>query len=231
MHHRPNARHHVLAALLLTVSLGATLSACGGADDFPTNRINQVAAGANNRDGDVKLLGILVLSTAPGEGRVIGSIDNDLTDDSASLTGITSTDDDSFTADFSPVKIDADSTVDLTDQGGLPVTGDFKAGDIVSLEFSFDNGEKHELEVSVVKNCYQYTAVPSPSQSSSESSTAGSASSGSASSGSESESPTAASDSTSAPTSESASPSEGSAGDLYKCSNEESGPSSASEGE
>jgi hypothetical protein len=219
LHRRTNARHHFLAALLLTVSLGATMSACGGADDFPTNRINQVAAGANNRDGDVKLLGIRVLSTAPGEGRVIGAIDNELTDKSASLTGITNTEGGTFTSQFQPLEIKADSAVNLATSGGLPVSGDFQAGDVLPLEFTFDNGEKHELQVPVVKDCYQYTAVPSPSESASETP-----------SGSDSQSSASSSESASEST-ESASPSESSGGDLYKCSDEESAPTSGSEGE
>ncbi|GAA3828768.1 hypothetical protein [Nocardioides panacisoli] len=211
LHRRSNARHQFLGALLLTVALGATLSACGGADDFPTNRINQLAAGANYRDGDVKLLGIRVLSSAAGEGRVIGSVDNDSTDGSASLTGITNTDGSAFTIGFQPLEIKADTAVSLSAQGGLPVTGDFKAGDVLSLEFAFADGEKAQLEVPVVKNCYQYTAVPTPSASAS----------ASASGSSESASPSS---------SESAS-SDSSAGDLYTCSDQESAPSSGSEGE
>ena len=217
LHRRSNPRHQFLGALLLTVALGATLSACGGADDFPTNRINQIAAGANNRDGDVKLLGIRVLSTAVGEGRIIGSLDNELTDKSANLTSITNTDGSAFTAGFQPLEIGADSAVSLTAQGGLPVSGDFKAGDVLSLEFSFDDGEKAELEVPVVKNCYQYTAVPTPSP------TAATAPSSSESAGS--------SESASPSTSESATASDTSAGDLYTCSDQESAPTSGSEGE
>lgn len=182
MHHRrPTARHRSLAALLLTVSVAATLSSCGF--DYPTDRVNQIAAGANNREGDVEVLGIRVLATAGGQGRVIGSIDNNLLEP-VTLTGITSPDGD-VTADIEPLKLDADTAVNLATESNLPVTGDFEPGQVVSLEFTFSDGETVGLEtVPVVKNCYQYTAVPTPSADASSSESASEGESASADSGS-----------------------------------------------
>ncbi|HWJ82915.1 MAG TPA: hypothetical protein VNS55_11820 [Nocardioides sp.] len=205
LHRRPTARHRrLLAALLLTATVGTALSSCGF--DYPTNRVNQIAAGANNRDGDVELLGIRVLSTAEGQGQLIGSLDNQLYD-TVKLTAVASTGAD-FTADSLPLAVDGDTSLSLTATGGLPVTGDFKAGDVLPLKFTFDNGETAEINVPVVKNCYQYTSVPTPSASES----TGKASEGSAG------------------TEESASPSAESSDATYACSDQESAPATG-EGE
>lgn len=204
LHRRPTARHRFLAALLLTATVGTALSSCGF--DYPTDRINQISSGANNRDGDVELLGIRVLSTAEGEGRIIGSIDNQLFD-TAKLTAITTTSG-SITAQGLPLPVDGDTSVNLSASGGIPVTGDFKAGDVLPLQFAFDNGDTAEVNVPVVKNCYQYTAVPTPSASETSDKAAGD---------------DAASDEAS-PTSESSD-------STYECSDQETPPTAGGEGE
>ena len=67
LHRRPTA---TLVAVLLP--LGAALTSCGF--DYPTDRVNTIAAGVNNREADVDVLGARVLASADGHGRLIGTL-------------------------------------------------------------------------------------------------------------------------------------------------------------
>ena len=61
-HLRPTAiRHHLRASALLLalVPAAATLTSCGF--DYPTDRVNTIAGGTNNRDHSVDALGIRVI--------------------------------------------------------------------------------------------------------------------------------------------------------------------------
>lgn len=154
----PLKRPTAIAGLLLAlVPAAATLSSCGF--DYPTDRVNTIAAGVNNREGDVKALGIRVLASAKGEGRLIGALVNNGTDDAA-LTDVTSPQ--GVTAgEFEPIEVSPNGTVNLsTAEQQVPLTGDFTAGQVVPLELTFSNGQSFSLDVPVVKRCFQYTEIP-----------------------------------------------------------------------
>lgn len=157
MHHR---RPTAIAALL--VALAAPLSACGF--DYPTDRVNTIAAGVTDRDGSVDALGIRIFSTERGSGRLIGSLANN-TDETASLDSVTVVDGEP--AEFEPVEVEPRGGVNLAaeDTTPIPVTGDFAAGEFVEVELGFSTGESYVLNVPVVKNCWQYTEVPTPAES------------------------------------------------------------------
>ncbi|TYL46430.1 hypothetical protein FXB39_13660 [Nocardioides sp. BGMRC 2183] len=156
LHRRPTA----IAALLL--ALAGSLSACGF--DYPTDRVNTIAAGTDNRDASVDVLGARVLSSAEGEGRVIGALANNSVDEAATLDAVTDLDGAITVEEFEPIEVAAGRGVNLSEaETAIPLTGDFVAGDVLNLEFSFSTGETVALEVPVVKNCWQYTAVPTPS--------------------------------------------------------------------
>lgn len=157
MHHR---RPTAIAALL--VALAAPLSACGF--DYPTDRVNTIAAGVTDRDGSVDALGIRIFSTEQGSGRLIGSLANN-TDETASLDSVTVVDGEP--AEFEPVEVEPRSGINLAaeDTTPIPVTGDFAAGEFVEVELGFSTGESYVLNVPVVKNCWQYTEVPTPVES------------------------------------------------------------------
>ncbi|TNM36557.1 hypothetical protein FHP29_20730 [Nocardioides albidus] len=160
----PHLRRSALAGLLLAVVPAAALSACGF--DYPTDRVNTIAAGVNDRSGDVDALGIRILATAQGEGRLIGSLANNLRED-ASLDEVSSAD--GVTADFEPVEVAGRGTVNLATDTVVPVSGDFTAGDVVPLDLTFSDGTTLSLDVPVVKPCFQYTQVPTDLPSASES--------------------------------------------------------------
>ncbi|KRA38512.1 hypothetical protein ASD81_07775 [Nocardioides sp. Root614] len=154
MHHlRPTA---IAGLLLALVPAAMTLSSCGF--DYPTDRINTIAAGENNREASVDALGIRLLATATGEGRLIGSLSNNL-DEDADLDTVTSPEG-KATAKFKAVEVPGRGAVNLAADVVIPVTGDFTAGDVITLELGFSTGETVSLNVPVVKNCYQYTQIP-----------------------------------------------------------------------
>ncbi len=154
MHHpRPTA----IAAMLLAVLPAAALSSCGF--DYPTDRVNQVAAGANNRDASVDVLGARIVATADGKGRLIGTLVNNESDD-AELVAVTAPGGDA-SVEFEPVVVAGDKAVNLAAEDGpvLPVSGEFAAGEVVELTFAFSTDEKVTENVPVVKHCFYYTEV------------------------------------------------------------------------
>lgn len=156
----PHLRPTAIAGLLLAlVPAAATLSSCGF--DYPTDRVNTIAAGANNRDHSVDALGIRVLATAKGEGRLIGALSNN-DDAAAALESVSAPDGATKAADFEAIEVEGRGTVNLANVDPIKLTGDFTAGDVVVLDLTFSTGDTASLEVPVVKNCFQYTQVPTP---------------------------------------------------------------------
>jgi copper(I)-binding protein len=154
----PHLRPTAIAGLLLLIPAAGALSSCGF--HYPTDRVNTISAGVNDRGGDMDALGIRVLASAKGQGRLIGALSNSTTD-TASLDSISSSA--SIQADkFKPVEVAGRGTVNLADDSDVQLTGDFTAGDVIPLELSFSTGQTISLRVPVVKDCYQYTAVPTP---------------------------------------------------------------------
>ncbi|KRB77802.1 hypothetical protein ASE01_06305 [Nocardioides sp. Root190] len=161
-HLRPTAiRQHLRASALLLalVPAAATLTSCGF--DYPTDRVNTIAGGENNRDHSVDALGIRVLATEKGEGRLIGALANNL-DDAASLDTVTSPDGRFQAAEFEPVEVEGRAGVNLTNEPVIALSGDFTAGQVLAVELTFSTGETASLNVPVVKACFQYTDVPTP---------------------------------------------------------------------
>lgn len=153
-------RRATAPVLVLVLLVAGALSGCGF--DAPTNRINNVAAGASDRSGKVDALGIRVLSASAGQGRLIGALANN-TAEEAALTEVAG---EVITAqDFEPVTVPSADSVNLAaeDVTSIGLTGDFVAGEVISIDLTFDTSETVTLPVPVVKYCGQYTLVPSPS--------------------------------------------------------------------
>ena len=159
MHHRRSTATALVAVLL---PLAATLTSCGF--DYPTDRVNTIAAGVNNRDNDVDVLGARVVAWADGEGRLIGALvynDNDA-DGPASLTGVSG---DGVSGDVPQgVEVEPGAGINLAsdDVSPIPVQGDFAAGDVITLTLTFSTDETASLDVPVVKPCRQYADILAP---------------------------------------------------------------------
>lgn len=167
MHHR---RPKAVAAPVVGLLLAASLSACGF--HYPTDRVNTISAGENNRTGSVNALGIRILSSAPGEGRLIGAFSNESTTAEASVTKVAVADGGVTVATFKPIRLQDSAAYNLAAHTDNPITltGDFEPGQVLmGVQITFSTGGQSDtisMNVPVVKNCHQYTAVPTPTPSS-----------------------------------------------------------------
>ncbi|HJQ07630.1 MAG TPA: hypothetical protein VJ872_19420 [Nocardioides sp.] len=166
MHHR---RPKAVAAPVLGLLLAASLSACGF--HYPTDRVNTISAGENNRTSTVDALGMRVLTSAPGEGRLIGAFSNESTTSAATVTKVEVGDGATTVASFKPIRLLDGGAYNLSEHADNPITftGDFEPGQVligVQITFTLDGQPNTiSLNVPVVKNCHQYTAVPTPTPS------------------------------------------------------------------
>ncbi|KAA1421416.1 hypothetical protein F0U44_03730 [Nocardioides humilatus] len=159
MHHRRSTAT-ALAAVLLP--LAATLTSCGF--DAPTDRVNTIAAGVNNREGSVDVLGARVVAWADGQGRLIGALaynDNDATKP-ATLTGVTG---EGITAVVPQgIEVDPGKGLNLAsdDVAPIAVEGDFAAGEVITVTLAFSTDETASVDTPVVKPCRQYSDILAP---------------------------------------------------------------------
>ncbi len=157
LHRRPTAT--ALVAVLLP--LAAALTSCGF--DYPTDRVNTIAAGTNNRDAAVDVLGARVVAYADGQGRLIGTLvyNDDDADEPATLDEVAGA---GVTVAPPGVSVLPNEHVNLAaeDAPAIPVEGDFAAGDFLELTYVFSTSESVTLEVPVVKPCGQYADIVAP---------------------------------------------------------------------
>jgi len=159
LHRRSSAT--ALVAMLLP--LAAALTSCGF--DYPTDRVNTIAAGVNNREGVVEVLGARVVAYADGQGRLIGSlVYSDNKADGPAVLQEVAGDLVQVTVPEGDIAIDPNAHVNLAtdDVAAIRVTGDFAAGDVLTLHYTFSTGESESLDVPVVKPCRQYAEITSP---------------------------------------------------------------------
>lgn len=149
-----------LALTTAAVALATTgLSSCGF--DYATDREYTPSVGTNDRDGVVDVLAAVVVSTEPGSGTFIASFSNGDDDNDASLTELSLTD--GTPVEFEPVVVKKGGLVNLAEPAmDLKLTGDFEAGDFVSLSLGFDNGERVVFDVPVVRNHGYYADLDGP---------------------------------------------------------------------
>jgi hypothetical protein len=161
LHRRSTAT--ALVAVLLPVA--AALTSCGF--DYPTDRVNTIAAGVNDREGSVDVLGARLVAYADGQARLIGTLvynDNDA-DKPAVLKSVEGAEGaDATVTDLPDIEVPPAKHVNLAgdDTPLIAVTGDFTAGDVVPLTYSFSTSESVTLDVPVVKPCRQYADIASP---------------------------------------------------------------------
>jgi hypothetical protein len=153
------------AGLAATVAL----SACGF--DYATDRVNNVTAGVDYRDGTVDILNAVVVAKQANSGTFIATFVNSSPTRTISLqsasgdnTAISNVDSTSFT-------LQPNSLLNLADGKGMAVSGTFALGQFVNISFQFDDGETANLSVPVVADDGQWagldTSTPSPSTSAS----------------------------------------------------------------
>ncbi|MDZ5621273.1 hypothetical protein SFC88_10565 [Nocardioides sp. HM23] len=161
MLHRRSTATALVAVLL---PLAAALTSCGF--DNPTDRINTIGAGTNNREAQVDVLGARVVAYADGQGRLIGTLafNDDEADEPALLEEVTGAN--VTVGGGRPLEIEVvpNEHVNLAaeDATAIPVEGEFSAGEFLELTYSFSTDEIVTLEVPVVKPCGQYADIAAP---------------------------------------------------------------------
>ncbi len=159
------------------------LGACGF--NYATDRINNITAGANYRDGTVDVLNAAIVSRKPNAGTFVAGFANNDQSQTISFTGMSGDGTAVGTVTAQPFPINANGYVNLAAEGGITLNGTFTAGQVVTLTLSFDDGESATLDVPVVRDSGQWAgldhAKQSPSVSQSASPSASSSSTASAS--------------------------------------------------
>ena len=173
-----------LATVAASLALVSALAACGF--NYPTDRINNITSGANDRDGTVNVLNAAIVSKEANLGTFVATLVNTSQTQQVSVTSITGDGTAVGQVSMDPFPINPNGLVNLAAQGGIPIQGTFALGQFVTLSIAFDNGETSTLSVPVVADDGQWagldTATPSPTDSPSATSTPSDTSSPSASS-------------------------------------------------
>ncbi|MBZ5734998.1 hypothetical protein K8Z61_10860 [Nocardioides sp. TRM66260-LWL] len=152
-HRRPVRRTAVLAVAALAFA-APTLSSCGFR--YATDRVYTPAAGLNDRSGEVDILGAVVVASRAGEGTLVASLSNGSATDAISLQSVTPASDAKVqVATFPAIDVAPRRDVDLATKR-IAVTGDFGAGDVLTLTFAFSNGQSVTTGVTTVTNCDEF---------------------------------------------------------------------------
>lgn len=159
-------RRLAAASLVLLVPL---VGACGF--NVQTDQVYQPGVGSNVRSGTVDILGAVVVSGSAGSGTFVASLVNKDLDKDATLTSVTAADGTQAQL-TAPVKVGADSLVNLASLGAVRVGGDkISAGGWTRLTLTFDTGQKTEVNTPIVARDGEFSsispALPAPSGSAS----------------------------------------------------------------
>jgi hypothetical protein len=164
---RVGRRALVLGAAGLVAA--ATLTACGF--NYPTDRINNLTAGVDYRDGSVDILNAVVVSNEANSGTFVATFVNGSSTERITLQSVSGDNTAIANTQATPFALEPNTLRNLATQGGIPVSGTFVLGQFVNLSFSFDDGETADLSVPVVHADGQWagldisTPAPSPSPS------------------------------------------------------------------
>ena len=150
---RPVRRSVALAIGAIAIA-APTLTSCGF--HYATDRPYTPAAGFNDRSGSVAISGAVVVATRPGEGTLVASLSNQEPTQEIALQGVNPDANENVTvAQFPQIPIMARGVADLAEDR-IGVTGDYTAGDVLSLSFVFSDGTTKTMDVAVVTNCDEF---------------------------------------------------------------------------
>ena len=148
-----------LALLSGTLLLTAPLGACGF--DPATNRVNNIAPGAEHRETTVDVLGAVIVSAEEGSGTFVASFVNNSLEDEATVQTIAAQAETGVQVPgFQPIEVPPNTLVNLAeDDQGITVDGDFAAGDVIPMVVELSGGELIEIDVPVVPNCGAFEGI------------------------------------------------------------------------
>ena len=147
-----------LALGLAGLTTTAALSACGF--NYPTDRINNLTAGVNDRNGTVEVLNAVVVSKKDGSGTFVAGFANNDQTQQVQVTGMSSTSSTVTSVEAKKFGIPPNGFVNLANGGGVLVTGTFTRGDFVNMTITYDNGETTSIGVPVVDDSGTDTITP-----------------------------------------------------------------------
>lgn len=152
-----------LAAGVLLLGAPA-LTACGF--DYPTNRVNTIANGATDREETVWVLNAIVVSARPTSGTVITTLSNKSNREPIRLISVTASNEvrggDSVPLNVTEqidVGLLPGAAANLASDPQIRVSGAFDAGEVVTLNFGFDNGEQVVVQAPVLTDCGIYEGL------------------------------------------------------------------------
>ena len=149
-----------LSALLAVVVGLALLGVTGCGFGPATQEQYTPAPGANDRDSEVDVLNAVVVAAQPGSGTFIASLANNSSTDSVTFTGVSGAEGNAVVAgEFAEIEIEPQSLVNLEEEGGPTLTGEFGAGNFVPLSVTFADAETVTLDVPVVKACGDFLGL------------------------------------------------------------------------
>ncbi len=159
---RQSAR--LLAAAGALVLAAPVLSSCGF--NYATDRQYTPAAGENDRDARVDVLGAVVVSGQPDSGTFIATFANNDQTESASVDSIAGTGEDASLKfeEFDPIEIAPGGHVNLAADGGIGVTGTFEAGNFLEVTLTLGDGQTVEMKVPAVTNCGDFADLDTTSK-------------------------------------------------------------------
>ncbi|MFC4787180.1 hypothetical protein ACT8ZV_22075 [Nocardioides sp. MAHUQ-72] len=162
MHLRRSPRRPLRRSLALAVGgivlATPVLTSCGF--NYATDRVYTPANGVNDRDASVDVLGAVIVSGQDDSGTFIATFSNNDTEKENTVESLDGAGDSPIqSGSFSPITIDAGGLVNLATDGGIPVSGTFKAGNFVPVTVTFGSGEKAEMKVPVVTDTDIYEGL------------------------------------------------------------------------
>lgn len=166
MHLRPPAARLLAAGGAL--ALATVLSSCGF--NYATDRIYTPAEGVNDRSTDIDVLGAVIVSGQEGSGTFIATFANNVQDESSTVDSLTGAgDDDALEVDdFETIEVRPGDMVNLADDGGIVVRGDFGPGDFVRVLITFGDGETAEMDVPATPPCDEFEGLDTSAEGSDE---------------------------------------------------------------
>jgi hypothetical protein len=147
----------VLALGAAGLAVIAALTACGF--NYPTDRINNVPAGVDYRDGTVDILNAVVVAKQPDSGTFVATFVNGSPDKTISLQSASGDNTAIASTDAKPFSLVPGALRNLAATKGIPVSGTFALGQFVNISFQFDNGEAVTMNVPVVLDDGQWAGL------------------------------------------------------------------------
>jgi hypothetical protein len=136
----------------------AALSACGF--NYPTDRINNLTAGTDYRQGTVDILNAAIVAQQANSGTLVATFVNNSQSNTVALQSMSGDNTAVGQVTISkPVSIQPNGAVNLAGTQGIPVSGTFALGQFVTLSFQFDNGDTATVDVPVVADDGQWAGL------------------------------------------------------------------------